>query len=195
MLVESQNYLELQYTSVLRILTSSELNITSELEIYNAVNKWLSYNIEERSKFAKVLSQTVRLSSLSDHASNYVLDQSSSIYKIDKCVEVLKKSFYERDSLYQNKISSGDSDRYCNQESFNIIVCRGHNTQVETTSKNVEFNAYNVGILNIIPIMTEEEYCSEAVCIKGEVYVFGVCYENFEILATSVEKYSHSTNT
>ena len=63
--VESQSFLELCYASLSRILASSGLLITSELEIYSAANAWLGYNDEKRSKFAEDILQKVRLHLLS----------------------------------------------------------------------------------------------------------------------------------
>ena len=51
--VETQNYLHLDFYLVVNILASSELNIHSEVEIFNAVITWMKHNIEERSKYAK----------------------------------------------------------------------------------------------------------------------------------------------
>ena len=48
MVVENQNFLELDFNPVIKILSSSELNIDSELEIINAANKWLKHNSKER---------------------------------------------------------------------------------------------------------------------------------------------------
>ena len=50
---KTNNFLELDFSSVSKILASSELNITSELEVYHAANMWVGYDLEKRSKFAK----------------------------------------------------------------------------------------------------------------------------------------------
>ena len=55
MIVGTESFLELDINTVSKILASSSLQIDSEVEVYNAANKWLNYNIEERSKFAKQL--------------------------------------------------------------------------------------------------------------------------------------------
>ena len=52
MVVETQNFLHLDLSNVAKILASSELNIHSEVEIFNAVITWLKHNIEERIKYA-----------------------------------------------------------------------------------------------------------------------------------------------
>ena len=51
---ESQNFLNLDYKCVAKIISSSYLNIDSELEIFNAVVSWLC-NKKERYTYAKHL--------------------------------------------------------------------------------------------------------------------------------------------
>ena len=68
MIVETKNFLELNINQVSKILTSSELVITSEVEVFLAADKWVSHNFEERSKFAKNLLLKVRVNLLSDYA-------------------------------------------------------------------------------------------------------------------------------
>ena len=53
MIVDTESFLELDFKTVSKILASSSLQIDSEVEVYNAANKWLNHNIKERSKFAK----------------------------------------------------------------------------------------------------------------------------------------------
>ena len=83
MLAETNNFIELDFFTVSKILTSSELNITSELEVFYAADKWLTYNITNHSRFAKSLLQKVRLPLLSYHALHYLLNRTSSFTAID----------------------------------------------------------------------------------------------------------------
>ena len=55
MLADSQSFLELDYSLVAKILLSSSLHITTEIEVFNVADLWLSQNIEKRKKFAKDL--------------------------------------------------------------------------------------------------------------------------------------------
>ena len=195
MVIESQNYLELDYTCVSRILASSSLQIDSELEVFNAANRWLIYNIEERNKYAKNLLLAVRLHLLSDYTLNYMLNKSSSICDIDECVEILNKALEDRYNLYNNRYSTYYTYRCCSQKMFNIMLCGGLDKKSDKpTKKVVEFNVNNLETLNILPSMTKERYDSKAVCIKGEVYVFGG-YDGDHNLIMSVDKYSFVTKT
>ena len=55
MLAETEHFRELDYFVLSKILASSDLHITSELEVFNAANGWLNHNFDKRSKFAKNL--------------------------------------------------------------------------------------------------------------------------------------------
>ena len=77
----TKSYIERNFTSVScteqflyqnfhflsRIVSSSGLNITSELEVFKAVHKWMSYNIRDRQIYTRKLLSYLRLDFLSDH--------------------------------------------------------------------------------------------------------------------------------
>ena len=58
MIVDSENFLELDFISIKKILSSSELNIDSELQVFNAADSWLCHDITQRSKYTKDLLST-----------------------------------------------------------------------------------------------------------------------------------------
>ena len=45
---ETENFLQLSFSVIAKILSSSSLHITSEMEVLQAVNYWLSHNYEVR---------------------------------------------------------------------------------------------------------------------------------------------------
>ena len=102
MLVESQSFLELDYASISRIFASSGLLITSELEVYGAGDKWLSYNKEERSKFAEDILQKVRLPLLSDETLKYLINKSSSFTNSDACISKIKEILKHKEDFISN---------------------------------------------------------------------------------------------
>ena len=52
---DDTNFLELEYNQVVKIISSSELEIDSQLEVVNAADSWIKYDFEKRSKYAKDL--------------------------------------------------------------------------------------------------------------------------------------------
>ena len=184
--VETKHFSELDYTSVSRILGSSNLLIDSEVQVYDAANAWLSYNILERSKFAKNILFKARLHLLSDNALRCVLNRRSFLAKV-----VLSNI----GNLYQNKSSTYYTSRYCNQKLFSTLICGGLGLEPFKPVKSVkEFDLTNYRTDNSLPPMIEERYRSKTVCLKGEIYVFGG-YDDNGAWTLSVEKYSSVTRT
>ena len=78
MFVDCTSFLELDLKLISKILSSSELNIDSEMEVFNAVVSWLGHK-KERSKYAKYLFLKVRIFLLSDPALNLITEKISCI--------------------------------------------------------------------------------------------------------------------
>ena len=132
MVVESKNFLELNDILLTKILANSELLTTSEIEILNAVDKWVNHNFVERSKFAKNLLLKVRFHLLSEHVLKDLLKKSSSIFGIKECNAIIKDVLNKKtESLFQNKSSIYYSSRYCNQNMFNTLICGGYDIIID----------------------------------------------------------------
>ena len=200
MLVETPNFLELDYTVLAKVLSRSELHITSELEVFNAVNAWLKYNIEERKEFAKQLLLRIRLPLLSDAALRDILNKASPFTAIDECVFIIKQVLERKESVVQTKPDVFCTNRYCNQKMFNMIVFGGYAYRVNVTLKTVfQVDGSNLSSVKRLPSMLQRRRLAKAVCVKGEVFVFGgrdgylssYNYSNNPVMA--VEKYSPAT--
>ena len=76
MFVDCTSFLELDLKLISKILSSSELNIDSEMEVFNAVVSWLEYK-KERKIYAKDLFLKVRLCFLSDPALKLIKEKIS----------------------------------------------------------------------------------------------------------------------
>ena len=190
MIVDSDNFLELDFISNKKILSSGGLNIDSELQVFNAADSWLSHDITQRSKYAKDLLSMVRLPLLSIPALKQVLNRVSSKYH--KCANTIEAVLVKKQQVHP--FSCNITSRYCNQNNFNILVCGGYNDKLEKHSNGAKlFNAnYYSEVINL-PNMNEVRSDFKAVCVKGEVYVFGG-NDNDRVIR-SVEKYSTDSNT
>ena len=196
--VESKNFLELEFNIVAKILASSELSIHSELEVFNAANAWLCHNLDNRSKFAKDILLKVRLPLLSNDVLKYISSNPSYFLENSECVEILKAVSYDKENFFQNKSSNYYVNRYYKQNSNNtILICGGYGlveNEYRTVSKVIQIDGRNLINVKGHPSMIEKRRWCKAVCLKGEVYVFGGCGDKLKSIM-SVEKYSPSTNT
>ena len=191
MVCKTNNFMNLNFAQIAKIISSSELNIDSEMEVINAIDNWISYDFEKRSKFSSRLLSKVHLNLLSAKALNSILDSELSVSKIDDCVAILTKDFTKNKSSFKNKLS-----RYCSQNMYNIILSGGFIKKVnvfkvsDVTNKIDIKNFNNVKYMNPIRIKRRNH---KSVYCNGEVYVFGGFDVNKQFIKT-VDKYSLATN-
>ena len=193
MVVETENFLELDYTLVVKILESSQLNITSELEVFDAADAWVRYKIKGRGMFANGLLKKVRLTLLSESTLKYLLKKSSLSYDNTTFVATLTEVLYSNQNSLQKKLSVSCTHRYCDKNKFNILICGGKDRS-KASRKVKKIDGSNLKNVEYLKPMVEKRKFSKAVCVKGEVYVFGG-YNKGRTWVMSVEKYSPSNNT
>ena len=189
----SRDFLELDFKNVIKIISSDELNIDSELEVVYAADAWLSHDAAERCKFARRLLLRVRLHLLSDCALEHVLEQTSCFSADEGCARII------REALNSKKIPANVASRYCSQNDFDFIFCGGY-LRPETIhlagrgylGRALTINAVDCANVKRLPRMKQERMLSQAVRVKDQVFAFGGCDEELE-LVRSVEKYSRAT--
>ena len=191
---DSNDFLELDFIYVAKVLQSHELSIDTELQVFNAAEFWLNYN-KERSNYAKPILSRIRLSLLSVPTLNNISDKESVFTKNAECVdiinEVLKHNKFKLE-FHSTKITS--NSRYCNQNNFNIILCGGEDDDTENSFNDVySIEANNIGKVSNLPQMKNACAYFDMVSTKGEVYVLGGIGKNNHI--KSIEKYSPFTDT
>ena len=204
---ETQNYLELDYTSVANILSSSNLQLDSELEALKAADDWVRYNYDERSKFAKYLLLKIRLPNIllkarlpliSEYILNSLLDKMC-FNEIDACVKILKE--FSQDHIkraYLNKSRDFYSSRFCSHDAFKIVV-NGGNKYNETgqeilVNRTQQVDCKTFEVVQSLATMNFKGYDRKTVYCRGEVYVFGGYESEFHHIK-HVDKYSLITKT
>ena len=198
MVVGSENFLNLSFSSLSKILSSSQLHITSELEIFDAADKWLSHSLK-RQTFAKQLLLKVRLHLLSKDCLKIVFENSKSFSKSYECRELINKVSQNKDEFFK-KLNVHSTSRYCNQELFRILICGGYDEKLKTTIKSTkQLDVHNLSSVKECPPMIKERVNPKLVYVKGEVFVFGgwvmVGSRVVEEAVRSVEKLMLSSNT
>ena len=159
----------------MKILKNSELLITSELEVYEAAEKWLRCDIKERKKFAKDLLLATRLPLLSKLTLKKLLKKSSIFTKLDDCNKVLKEILENKMKFYQNMTSTPATTRYCNQL-MNVIRYDGILNKNGVQNHALEnFNRIDVSNfeVSVFPATVKERYSYQVVRLKSDLYVLG----------------------
>ena len=180
MVVESNNFLELDYDVVAKLLADSKLNIDTEIEIFKAADKWLTYNIENRSKFAKRLLLKVRLPLLSDRGLQSIINNPSSFSNNENCVAMLTEVLVNKENFIKNNSSLPFTHRFCTQKTSKIFICGGYDTESDKdVGKEVkQIDGNNFKNLKMCSPMIKSRRNAKAVCLKGKLYTFGGCYKN-----------------
>ena len=194
---ETHNFLELDYTSVAKLLSSFNLRLDSELEALEAADDWVSYNYDERSKFGKALLLKVRLPLLTDHTLNSLSSRKMALNEIDDCAKILKEVSKGDKSAYTNNPHIFNSARLCSQEMFNILISGGvdnlHTSPV-VLDRLQEINGTHFNVAKGLAAMTGERYGHKKIYCRGAVYVFAGCDSGFDFNG-NVDKYSLIANT
>ena len=190
-----ESFLELEYKFISKILASSELLITSEIEVFKVANRWLSYNIKERSKYAEDLVLKVRLHLLSTETVRHLLNDFSLSKKDDGCIKFLNKILDYGVNCFYKSSSISYKSRYCNQKYFKLMVCGGAFSGTSIARSNVScIDVNKVGNVKLYyPPMKTERFSAKIVYLKGDIYVFGG-YINLDWIK-SIEKYSFLSKT
>ena len=173
MVVDTKSFSELDFRSVLTIIASSNLRIDSELEVYNAADKWLSSKIEERNKIAKRLLQKVRLTLLSKQCLKNLLDDVSTFSVNDECAEIINKVLARKTSQNSSKVLQ--TSRSCNKNKYNVLVCGGIDilNYYTVANKVLKINTNDLKKTCNLPPMLQPRCNPYAVCIK-EKFMFSV---------------------
>ena len=170
--VRDPQLLEIEIERVTEILDSSDLNVTCELEVFNAVNAWLLHCKKERARHAKTLLLKVRLLLFSRRALERLLHSSTFFSEVGECLSMLKQAADGEENTVRARWSR--THRYCEQKDFKVLVCGGKKLRSNRTLKSVlEFGGRNLKEVKRLPRMTKRRKCCQAVFLKGDVFVFG----------------------
>ena len=192
---DNESFLELDYNSISKILASSELLITSEVEVFKVTKRWLNYNIEERSKNAKDLYLKARLHLLSAETIRRLLNDENFFEKGDCCAEILNQMLDCKEKKIFKFSSNYHTIRYCNQKYFKQLVLGGYNSTTSMTCNNVScIDVNKLEDVEAFPPMITGRSFFEVVYLKGFIYAFGGWNINNDWIK-SVDKYSLTSET
>ena len=193
MVANSSNFLKLDFKSVAKILSSSELSIDSELEVYNAADGWLRYKLTERSNYAKDILLRIRLSLLSVPALNQISNKNSCFNTNDECASIIKEVLENKKDFRLSKPRT--TGRYCNHNNFDIIICGGKHARTENLLYDVHsIKANNTNNVKELPKINKGREYPEMVSVKGKLYVLSGQDSEYKCVMP-IEKYSPITKT
>ena len=184
-IVESKSFAELEFDTVKRILSSSQLFITSELEVLNAAEAWVKHDVEARSGKAFELLQAVRLPLLSTSVLDCLLCGSSFFAKDAESVSYIEEILDRKTT----KCTAGSvvEHRYCTHENFSLFVFTLDNSLNYTLNPNLN-GEKGYSLTTLPPFECEERGFIYAAYCRGEVFVISDILDDKKV--ASIEKYS-----
>ena len=169
--------------------------ITTEVEVFYAVDKWLNHNIEERSKYAEDLLLKVRFHLLSTETIRHLFNNSKFFKKDGGCLKFFNKVLDCRTKKFDTFLINSHKSRYCNQPYFKLLVCGGYNSETFIACSNVScIDVNKVRDVETYPPMKTERFSAKVIYLKSDVYAFGG-WNDKNFLIKSVEKYSLTHKT
>ena len=196
---DTNNFLELDFYLVKKVLLSSDLHITSEIEVFNAAEAWINHNFIDRKKHAKDLLMTVRTHLLSKHALKHILQQDSTFVKISECRGLLNKSLKqdERNQIPGILTSEKLSTRYCSQDNFDILYC-GHIDNDYSKCFVKKLDGKNLVRRTNFPLLTRNRRFlyldTPMIYLKGNIYLLDCLHDEGTNL-NKIEKYSIASSS
>ena len=197
---ETKDFLQLEENLLVEILSRSSLLVTTEIEIYQAADKWINYSLSEREKSSKRLLHKVRLPLLGEKTLKTILTEKSCFRKNKDSLAVVENILKQNFDFYKNKPSKFFTPRYCGHDSFSILYFGGYD-KTKIASKTVCDKIVQIKHSDefknpkIVSSLAEKRYYYiKAVKLRGNVYIFGGFDENYKFVK-EVEMYSHVTKT
>ena len=140
---ETDFYLQLNFKTVRKILSSSSLLVTSEEDVIQFANAWLNYDLIGRSKFARSLLLTVRLPLLRENKLKSILkDQSLSFWKNKDCVALVNKVLDKTKNHFYKGKQVNTLQRGCHHDSFNVLIFGGKNKKPVSKISQIKISKY-----------------------------------------------------
>ena len=195
---KTQNFLQLDFNYVTKILSSSQLCISSEMEVFHAAYSWLSCDNIDRSKFVKSLIFKTRFPLLSNDVLLNIFQKlsipcdSSSTHISDESLVLLKKILLKKKEIYINKSTIYFTNRYCECTTFDLLFCGGYDTR----ARQIDMSIYKTQINDLqkfkVDTRMKKWIIKKAVCLNGELYCF--VYDENDDQMGSFQKYSPVSN-
>ena len=178
MVAKTENFLQLEFNLIDKLLSSSELHISSELEVFHAANDWLCCDDFDRSQYAEKTFLKIRFPLLSYDATKSVLQKprgsqkSSFFHENDDSIMLIVKVLHNKQQFYKTRSSSYYTNRYCNSEKFSIFVGEDIESDVSGTYLH-QIEENNLQTSKLYTQLPKWMVCN-VICLKGELYAF--CY-------------------
>ena len=176
--METDDFLNLDAKQVLEWVSSDDITVSAEEEVFRGIVKWVNQSKSEREKEFSDLLQHVHLSSL-DH--DFLFNKLVKEELITSNKDCLNFVFSSLESIFSPSLQRSIKSRACLQTQISgIFVCGGRKALCYLPHENIWYQ---------LPNMLMEHQNHAAMQYMDKVYVFSTCKPNV------ADFYMPSTNT
>ncbi|XP_067952202.1 kelch-like ECH-associated protein 1 [Watersipora subatra] len=160
-------FLKITCQELMDIISSKEMTVKCESEVYTAVLDWVSHDLDKRSPYLLQLLEHVRLGSIPPEFLKSQLKTCKTLQRVpDKCIEKLNKSFEELEMHISTAVEPPRVP--CEKQ---VIYCIGGYLRVSV--KNSEYFNPQEGTWKRVADMPHARSGLAACTIQGLVYAVG----------------------
>ena len=167
---ETTNFFELDYKLFVKIVQSSNLNVSLELVVCKAANAWISHNKGERLRFAHQILSNIRIPLIVDHELRSLLSDNSSFSERQECVDLLESYLNNKDNYIRNAVGLGCTNRYYEQNLYEILFIGGSKSQNKLENSNQIHGECFSSARKIHAPSIHHRF--NTVSLKGDLYAF-----------------------
>ncbi|XP_065648368.1 kelch-like protein 12 [Hydra vulgaris] len=188
-----QEFKTLTFKQVLRILSSDEIAVKCEEDVYFSAMEWFFYDVKERAQYLSELLQSVRLLQTSKYFVSDVIENNEYIVCDNACLDFLNQikyilNFPERKNIFCNAVKH--EPRKASDLTSIIVACSGNQDRI-STNEVLCYVPEKDFWYPLVPLLFNR-YQSSSVVLNNEVYCIGGQNDNGAI--NSVERFSFSTD-
>ena len=200
---ETDDFLHLEISLLEEILSRSSLLVTTEIEVYKVVAKWINYDFIKRGNFSKRLLRKIRLPLLEGNTLKKILTKKSCFRENKDSLAVVNEILNGNFDFYRNKPSKFFTARRCGHVAFDILCFGGERSADEVVDCKIRRIRCSGGCKNpeIVSSLAVKRYGSKVVYVRGNVYIFGgfdgreESNRSHRHIVKEVEVYSSIANT
>ena len=198
---KTTDFLQLDVDLLEKILGSSGLLVTSEIDVYHVAKEWIGHKLKKRGKFTKRLLQKIRTPLLSRRTLEEILKIDDLSFAVNKefCLAI-NETLSNNDS-YKNKSNKYLATRYCSHNQFDVLCFGGLKPRmliygfksVDNKIKRID-NSDGFKSSEVVSSLVKERCDCKVVHIRGNFYIF-VGSDKNGYSPREVEKYNLFTKS
>lgn len=174
LMIFTEDFSEMQFRTFLKIIAGSQLDVTSELVTFKAVEAWVKHKFEKRATRAFKLLSKVRMHLLPVAIFKQLKTKTTCLSKLENFDAVIQKAIEDK-KVPPAEWNKSAGNRFCNQNSYSIMSIGGVvNNKVSADAyllhgKYFQDKAKKASLQTLAPTFLKKYYNLHAINLNGTV--------------------------